>query len=118
MVVNLTDSFYKPMKSRSVLTMPEKSNLTLTAIGIHWGVLYPVAVAIDGDPPIPLMILQLPGVIALFCFARLLYPLGVSGEIAAFIEGFIWRGTATISYGLMGFVVGLLVNKRKGGNRT
>jgi hypothetical protein len=79
---------------------------------IHWVVLYPIGMAIDGHPPIPLMIFELPGIIALSCFSELFYPLQISNERIVFIENIIIITGTTITYGLLGFVIGLLLNRK------
>lgn len=69
--------------------------------------------AIDGHPPIPLMLLELPGIIAMNWFAKLFYPLHVSNEKVVFIENIICISFTTISYGIIGILFGILLNKKK-----
>lgn len=96
---------------RNVYNLPIICSIIL--IFFHWAVLYPIAVAINGHPPVPLMLLELPGIIAMMLFAKLFYPLHISSEKVVLIENIISVSFTTIYYGTIGFMFGVLLNKNR-----
>jgi hypothetical protein len=79
-------------------------------------VLYPTAAVIDGHPPLPLMIIEFPALIALSLLSKFL-PLQIRSLISnkiVFIEIIVGVTVTTISYGLFGYLIGRLFNKRSG----
>ena len=69
---------------------------------IHWIILFPIAIVVDGEPPLAYGIIDLPTVILM----PILKP---NGPI---IEPIFFMGLPTITYGFLGYMVGIFRNKR------
>ncbi len=81
----------------------------------HWVVLYPIALAIDGHPPIFMMIIDCPTVAAISLF-NVILPSSTRSLMAGsivLVEVIIGVITTTISYGLLGYLIGHLFNRRR-----
>ena len=74
----------------------------LIFILIHWIVLFPIAYVVDGEPPLVYGIIELPTMILFSIFKP-------NGPI---IEPIFFIGLPTITYGFVGYIVGILLNKR------
>jgi len=74
----------------------------LIFILIHWMILFPLAFVVGGHPPIFYAIIDLPTTILM----AILKP---NGPI---IEPIFFIGLPTITYGFVGYIVGILLNKR------
>ena len=88
------------------LSMPKK--YCIAFILIHWILLFPISLAIGGHPPLPLMLLYLPTmlVINLIALAKIHMP--------AFEHIFllILIPVNTITYGIIGYTIGLIVQRK------
>jgi len=82
---------------------------------VHWAILYPLAAAIDGHPPIFLMIVEFPAIASLNIF-YLIFPSSIRPFIAdkiVIIETMIGITATTISYGLGGYLIGYWLNRHR-----
>lgn len=86
--------------------------LSILFIFFHWAVLFPVALAIDGHPPLPLLFVEMPTVITMYLFSFLLPSKIGRSFIAEYLLYIIAIPSATISYGLLGYTIGRFIEWR------
>ncbi len=79
---------------------------------IHWTILFPITLAVGGHPPAVWAVIELPTAIIYTVFGQSIYSIFRPNEIIPNIIIFIVL--PTITYGLLGYVIGRRVNVTKG----
>ena len=81
---------------------------------IHWMLLFPISLAIGGHPPIPLMLLYLPTMLAIYLIAIVVAAINIQPPVRGLehLFLFILIPVNTLTYGIIGYIVGLAVQKK------
>ena len=94
-----------------IRTISRPIKYALLFIIIHWAILFPIAYTIDGHPPIPLLILILPSIIAntiVGLFINLIIPKAflLRTSLFDYLLYIVMIPTNTAFYGLLGYLYG------------